>query len=85
MENGLMSILYLLSLVYQSKIFLTYSIKDEKRMGNQDTIRFAALVINTADYCSSTITQLEEKIIEKIHPDYKTKVDYTKERESFLK
>ncbi|TKY86444.1 hypothetical protein EX895_004593 [Sporisorium graminicola] len=41
------------------------------------------LVLNTADYCASTSSQLEEKLREKIHPDFKDAVSLDEERGIF--
>lgn len=41
------------------------------------------LVLNTAEYCSSTSSQLEEKLREKIHPDFKDAINLDEEREIF--
>lgn len=41
------------------------------------------LVLNTADYCASTSSQLEEKLREKIHPDFKDTISLDEERDIF--
>lgn len=41
------------------------------------------LVLNTADYCASTSSQLEEKLREKIHADFKESVSLDEERDIF--
>ncbi|CCF49657.1 hypothetical protein NDA11_001152 [Ustilago hordei] len=41
------------------------------------------LVLNTADYCASTSSQLEDKLREKIHPDFKERISLDEEREIF--
>ncbi|SJX62260.1 related to VPS53-subunit of VP51-54 complex, required for protein sorting [Sporisorium reilianum f. sp. reilianum] len=41
------------------------------------------LVLNTADYCASTSSQLEEKLREKIHPDFKDAISLDEERDIF--
>ncbi|CDU25724.1 related to VPS53-subunit of VP51-54 complex, required for protein sorting [Sporisorium scitamineum] len=41
------------------------------------------LVLNTADYCASTSSQLEEKLREKIHSDYKDAISLDEERDIF--
>ncbi|ODV83973.1 hypothetical protein CANARDRAFT_177154 [[Candida] arabinofermentans NRRL YB-2248] len=43
------------------------------------------LVLNTADYCSITVTQLEEKLLSLIQPEeIKSKVDFEKTKDSYL-
>jgi hypothetical protein len=42
------------------------------------------MIINTADYCATTSKQLEDKLKEKIHPDFVDLVDLDSEREIFL-
>lgn len=41
-------------------------------------------IINTSDYCATTSKQLEDKLKEKIHPDFAEQVDLESEREAFL-
>ncbi|EPQ29276.1 uncharacterized protein PFL1_03031 [Pseudozyma flocculosa PF-1] len=41
------------------------------------------LVLNTADYCASTSSQLEDKIKEKIHADFRAGVSLEEERDVF--
>ena len=41
------------------------------------------LVLNTADYCASTSSQLEDKLREKIHADFKDTVSLEEERDIF--
>ncbi|KAN0064499.1 Vacuolar protein sorting-associated protein 53 [Thecaphora frezii] len=41
------------------------------------------LVLNTADYCASTSSQLEDKLRDKIHPDFRNGVNLEEEREIF--
>ncbi|KAF9446218.1 hypothetical protein P691DRAFT_761819 [Macrolepiota fuliginosa MF-IS2] len=47
-------------------------------------IKQACLVINTADYCQMTASELEEKIKEKINEDFREKVTLQKERDLFV-
>ena len=42
------------------------------------------LIMNTSDYCATTSTQLEEKLKEKMHPDYRQDFSLDPEREHFL-
>lgn len=49
-----------------------------------DDIKSVCLVLNTADYCFTTTTQLEQKIIDKLDEELKTKVDLEKEKNQFL-
>jgi hypothetical protein len=43
-----------------------------------------AYVINTADYCQTTTSQLEDKLKEKIDVDLKDKISFAPEREAFM-
>ncbi|KXN90783.1 hypothetical protein AN958_03437 [Leucoagaricus sp. SymC.cos] len=47
-------------------------------------IKQACLVINTADYCQITSSELEEKIKEKINDEFKEKVTLQTERDLFV-
>ncbi|KAF7782136.1 hypothetical protein Agabi119p4_1512 [Agaricus bisporus var. burnettii] len=47
-------------------------------------IKRACLIINTADYCQTTASELEEKIKEKINEDFKEKITLQKERDLFV-
>ncbi|TPX31611.1 hypothetical protein SmJEL517_g05106 [Synchytrium microbalum] len=60
--------------------------RDDGRSRNvtDDELRTISFVINTADYCTSTTSQLEEKLQEKIDLEFKEQVNFDKERESFL-
>ncbi|PWZ02161.1 hypothetical protein BCV70DRAFT_198444 [Testicularia cyperi] len=42
------------------------------------------LVLNTADYCATTAAQLEDKLREKIHPDFRDRVGLDDEKEIFV-
>ena len=44
----------------------------------------ACLVLNTSEYCHETATQLEERLVEKIHPDFKRRVSLANEKQLFL-
>lgn len=44
----------------------------------------ACLVLNTSEYCHETSSQLEERLVEKIHPDLKNRVSLENERQIFL-
>ncbi|KAK1230251.1 Vacuolar protein sorting-associated protein 53 [Marasmius sp. AFHP31] len=47
-------------------------------------LRQAATVINTADYCQTTASELEEKIKSKVNDEYKEKVTFQNECDLFL-
>ncbi len=51
---------------------------------NVSDIQRWCLVMNTADYCATTCTQLEEKLKDKIHPDFREGFSLEPEREHFL-
>ncbi|KAJ3298080.1 Vacuolar protein sorting-associated protein 53 [Borealophlyctis nickersoniae] len=58
--------------------------KDEKKAITEDEIKTICLIINTADYCATTISQLEEKLIEKIDEEFKSLLNFSTERDNFL-
>ncbi|KAI8819643.1 Vps53-like protein [Fimicolochytrium jonesii] len=58
--------------------------KDEKRAITEDDLRTICLIINTADYCTSTTTQLEEKLAEKIDEEFRPLVNFNREKDAFL-
>ncbi|KAJ3139392.1 Vacuolar protein sorting-associated protein 53 [Physocladia obscura] len=54
------------------------------KLPSEDDLKIACIVINTADYCSQTASQLEEKLIEKIDEKYKSSVSFSQETEAFI-
>lgn len=58
--------------------------RDDRRSFSDEDIRLVCFIINTADYCGNTITQLEEKISEKINAQFKNLVNMNNEREEFI-
>ncbi|KAJ3056157.1 Vacuolar protein sorting-associated protein 53 [Rhizophlyctis rosea] len=56
---------------------------EKKAIGNED-IRSICLIINTADYCAATTTQLEEKLVEKIDEEFRPSVNFNLERDGFV-
>jgi hypothetical protein len=51
---------------------------------NQQDLANACLVLNTADYCAETSSQLEERLREPIHPDLKERVSLEAEKDLFM-
>lgn len=52
-------------IAYSSRILQPLILPDSEEMQNkEETIRYTVIMINTADYCSVTIAQLEEKLSE---------------------
>ncbi|KAI8326223.1 hypothetical protein GQ54DRAFT_253300, partial [Martensiomyces pterosporus] len=49
-----------------------------------DDLKHVCLIVNTADYCASVASQLEQKIVEKVDPEFKTKVSFAACREALL-
>lgn len=49
-----------------------------------ELLKQTCLIINTADYCQTTASELEEKIKEKINPEYKDKISFQAERDMFI-
>ncbi|TPX70634.1 hypothetical protein SpCBS45565_g01703 [Spizellomyces sp. 'palustris'] len=58
--------------------------KDDKKAITEDEIRITCLIINTGDYCTTTTTQLEEKLSEKIDEEFRPLVNFNRERDAFL-
>lgn len=54
------------------------------RVVTLDDIKSACMALNTADYCFTTVTQLEQRIVENIDEELKEKVDLEKEKNGFL-
>lgn len=51
---------------------------------SQPSIEDLSIVINTADYCHATTSQLSEKIKSRIASEFKSKVDFERQQDSFL-
>ncbi|KAF8448337.1 Vps53-like protein [Terfezia claveryi] len=51
---------------------------------SQSSLEDLSVIINTADYCHSTTSQLSEKIRTRIESDFQSKVDFEKQQDSFL-
>ncbi|KAI3654091.1 hypothetical protein MP228_000810 [Amoeboaphelidium protococcarum] len=58
--------------------------KEDKRSLSSEDLKMACLVLNTAEYCSGTTLQLEEKIKEKVDAQFKESIDLSREQEAFL-
>ncbi|KAH3687278.1 hypothetical protein WICPIJ_001740 [Wickerhamomyces pijperi] len=52
---------------------------------NDEGIVYVTLVLNTADYCSTTVQQLEDKIRELIDEPFKDRIDFEPIKDSFLR
>lgn len=50
----------------------------------QPTLEDLSVIINTADYCHSTTSQLSEKIQSRIDADFQSKVDFEKQQDAFI-
>ena len=58
--------------------------KDERKTPTNDDIKMTCIILNTAEYCQNTTSQLEEKIQEKINAEYKQVVEMNHPKELFL-
>ncbi|KXS19711.1 hypothetical protein M427DRAFT_52599 [Gonapodya prolifera JEL478] len=58
--------------------------KDEKKPLSPEDLSVSCLVVNTADYCYTTISQLEERLKDKADPELKEEIKLDSEREKFL-
>ncbi|KAL1916446.1 uncharacterized protein VTP21DRAFT_5637 [Calcarisporiella thermophila] len=70
--------------VYANDVLIGKLTRDERRTPTPEELRVICLVLNTADYCFNTTSQLEEKLKQKISDEYKEQIDLEKEREVFL-
>ncbi|CCH40857.1 hypothetical protein BN7_391 [Wickerhamomyces ciferrii] len=52
---------------------------------NDESIQYITLVLNTADYCSTTISQLEERLILIIDEPFKSSINFDQVKDSFIK
>ncbi|POY71074.1 hypothetical protein BMF94_5831 [Rhodotorula taiwanensis] len=57
--------------------------KSSEGRPNMQELHTACLVLNTAEYCHETASQLEERLQERIHPDFKDRVSLEAEKELF--
>lgn len=48
-------------------------------------IRTACVILNTAEYCQTTSLQLEERLKDKVDEEYKDKITFQDERETFTR
>ncbi|KAI9012778.1 Vps53-like protein [Gaertneriomyces semiglobifer] len=58
--------------------------KEDKKTLSEEDIRIICLCIGTAEYCSGTTAQLEDKLSEKIDEEFRPLINYTKERDQFI-
>lgn len=54
------------------------------RLNTHDDVLTACLVLNTADYCLTTTTQMEQRLLDVIDPELKDKIDLENARNKFL-
>ncbi|KAM0789531.1 hypothetical protein ACM66B_000346 [Microbotryomycetes sp. NB124-2] len=73
--------------VYAEDVLAASLIKYDRRSGegrpNVRELQTACLVLNTAEYCLETASQLEERLQEKIDPEFKDKVSLEAEKDTF--
>ncbi|KAJ3379710.1 Vacuolar protein sorting-associated protein 53 [Lobulomyces angularis] len=67
-----------------SELLLSKLPREDLKKISEEEIRVTCVIINTADYCTSTTAQLEEKLAEKINVEFKTLVNLNSEREEFI-
>ncbi|CAI2168758.1 4401_t:CDS:10 [Funneliformis geosporum] len=70
---------------YANEVLIGKLPKEERRAMTRDELKLICLILNTADYCYNTIPQLEDKLKEKVHEEYKDKINLDFERDCFLK
>ncbi|TFK21105.1 hypothetical protein FA15DRAFT_672889 [Coprinopsis marcescibilis] len=71
-------------LAISSKRPLHPSRKSLETRVDTDFLKQTCLIINTADYCQTTAIELEEKIKEKIDPEFKEKIKFQTEQDLFV-
>ncbi|CAM0142840.1 Vacuolar protein sorting-associated protein 53 [Umbelopsis sp. WA50703] len=69
---------------YCANILLASLPRDDRKPLENEQVRFACYILNTADYCGITTLQLEEKLRDKIDDEWKEKVDLQEQRDNFL-
>ncbi|GAA6008665.1 Vps53p [Rhodotorula paludigena] len=73
--------------VYAENVLTAALIKFDRRSNegrpNMQELQTACLVLNTAEYCLETAAQLEERLQERIHPDFRDRVSLEAEKELF--
>ncbi|CAG8705635.1 2645_t:CDS:10, partial [Acaulospora morrowiae] len=70
--------------VYANEVLTGRLPKEERKAMTRDELKLACFVLNTADYCYVTTSQLEEKLKEKIDDEYKGNINFDTERNCFL-
>ena len=50
---------------------------------NPQEVKNACVVLNTAEYCQNTLTQLEERLKDMINPEFKDEISFEPERTNF--
>ncbi|CAG8805353.1 25593_t:CDS:2, partial [Racocetra persica] len=58
--------------------------REERRAITRDELKLICFIINTADYCYVTTSQLEDKLKDTIDEEYKEKINFDEERNHFL-
>lgn len=58
--------------------------KDDRKSAVESDISVCTLILNTSDYCYTTTTQLQSKIVELIDTKYKEKIDFSNQEDSFM-
>ncbi|KAK9760571.1 Vacuolar protein sorting-associated protein 53 [Basidiobolus ranarum] len=70
--------------IYGKEILLDKLPKDDKKILTKEELKLIGLVLNTTDYCLTSVAQLEEKLTEQIDENFKQHVSLEKQREAFL-
>lgn len=55
-----------------------------QRVTNEESLFTACIVLNTAEYCTQTVAQLEDKLAEQIDDNLKDKVSFDPQRDTFM-
>ncbi|CAG8548135.1 3287_t:CDS:10, partial [Scutellospora calospora] len=70
--------------LYASEVLIGRLPKEERRAITRDELKLICFIINTADYCYVTTSQLEDKLKDTIDEEYKEKINFDEERNHFL-
>ncbi|TEB19069.1 hypothetical protein FA13DRAFT_1767283 [Coprinellus micaceus] len=70
--------------IYANEVLTMGSKRSTETRLDIELLKQTCIIINTADYCQNTATELEEKIKQKINPEYKEKISFQNERDVFI-
>ncbi|RHZ45916.1 hypothetical protein Glove_642g7 [Diversispora epigaea] len=69
--------------LYASEVLIGRLPKEDRKSISRDEFKLICYILNTADYCYDTTSQLEDKLKKKIYDEYKEKINFDNERNHF--